>query len=846
MEMDEAALRDLVPLQSGLHYVDCPNCNQGRQENQLIWSIDSPNEVFCQFCRHRFPSEKYPMKEKVTVVSPLGNTVDFPYWSDEKGYRHFFQSKRDDEVRKYLAEQAKDLSALYVATDDKKYARRAAIILDRFAELFPNWCFHYDYPFQQKEIYEGKVTADRFRSGFRTARWNWWAYSDIPTPLIQAYDRIRDSEVLVELSKERGVDVASRIERDLIRNACDQVIANNDQLTNMSPTAWRSLIQAGKVINEPYYVHEPVRRLRQFIEKGFFYDGMWSEGSPDYGSQSLGGLSQVLQLLQGYTDPLGYIDPIDASRFDDLDLSARFPSLTLARETLSKLRLPNGRAVPIHDTWSTSNRGSTNSTRPYLLPALGHACLGGGTGENQTQFHMTWSGGYGHSHGDNLSLLLFANGQEVLSDLGYTHTAYRAWTLATAAHNTVVIDGVNQDLGRITSPTDGNLIFYDATDPRVQIVSATGERGSPRLATQYSRTLVVVNWDEFHPYAIDVFDVQGGRTHDYLLHGDADQEAIVECELASSPRKTLLPPNVTWTPTRNEGETNRIATPYYAYGFFNELRDIQLNDKASVPVTFGSPSGAKPKLRVTLMPESGCELIFGKNPSIRQTGEDDAKLDRYQRPFMMLRHQADQGTSRFVSVLEPFMGSPFISKVERIPTTNGSIALQVSTKERTDLIVLFARLEPVAFRVGSQTAIFSGDYGVLSLRNNFDALDVKFAYAVGEGGWRLGDFELKSIAACKTPLLAIEPRALIVNGITTVAPEPNTIVKITTQDGWSYPYTVKNARRDGELLRIEVVELTAMEFEVGTNRLKLLSFPQREHTGDVQVQWMPIMEKAAK
>ena len=126
------------------------------------------------------------------------------------------------------------------------------------------------------------------------------------------------------------------------------------------------------------------------------------------------------------------------------------------------------------------------------------------------------------------------------------------------------------------------------------------------------------------------------------------------------------------------------------------------------------------------------------------------------------------------------------------------------------------------------------------MSNDFDAHDVKFAYAVGEGGWRLGDFELKSTAACKTPLVAIEPGTLIVNGNATVSPEPNTIVKITAQDGWNYPYTVKNARRDGELLRIEVVELTAMELDAKSNRLKLLSFPQREHTGDVQVQWMPI------
>ena len=838
-ELDEARVIELVPLQSGLHYIDCPNCDQGKQEGQLTWSIDSPNEVVCEFCKHRYPSEKYPMSDNVTVQSPLGRTAHFPYWKNEQGYRHFFQAKRDDEIRIYLAQQARDLAALYVATKDKQYARRSAVIVDRFAELFPNWCYHYDYPFQQKEIYDGNVAPNRFRSGYRTARWTWWAYLDIPLPLILAYDGIRESGVLSELSQERGVDVAARIERDLIRNACDQVMANQDLLTNMSPSAWRSLIQAGKVIKEPYYVHEPVRRLGRFVETQFFYDGMWSEGSPDYGSQTMGGLSQVLQALQGYSDPPGYVDPIDASRFDNLELSTSFPSLNQAREVLSKMRLPNGRSVPVHDTWSTSKRGTTEQTKPYLLPALGHACLGGGNGDTQTQFHLTWSGGYGHSHGDNLSLLLFANGQESLSDLGYTHTAYRAWTLATAAHNTVVIDGKNQELGGIKSPTDGQLMFYDATDPRVQIVSATGERGYPGLAKNYSRTLVVVDMGEGRRYAIDVFDVEGGQTHDYLLHGDADRDAIVRSELKLKPIKTLLPPNMKWTPTRNEGETGRIAEQHYAYGFLSELSGCDLKANQVVPITFGSADATGPKLLVTLLTENDSELIIGKNPSIRRALENDGKLDQFQRPFMMLRHQATQSRSRFVSVLEPYVDTPFIKSIERLPAPKGTIAIQVRSDERTDLIVLSAQAESVTLRVGTQNAIFSGEYGVLSLSNDSVKREVKYAYAVGKGGWKFGDFEMQPAAACKSPLRAVEAGVLIVDSKDTVAPEPGSIVRIITDDGWVYPFSIQQSTRVGEQLRLNVVEATSMHYDEIAKRLKLVSFPQREHVGSVNVQWSP-------
>ena len=70
--LEEDALIRLVPEQSGLYYVGCPNCNGGRQENQLDWTPGRPDEVACRFCNHRYPSEQYPMRNAVTVRNPRG------------------------------------------------------------------------------------------------------------------------------------------------------------------------------------------------------------------------------------------------------------------------------------------------------------------------------------------------------------------------------------------------------------------------------------------------------------------------------------------------------------------------------------------------------------------------------------------------------------------------------------------------------------------------------------------------------------------------------------------------------------------------------------------------------
>jgi hypothetical protein len=362
-----------------------------------------------------------------------------------------------------------------------------------------------------------------------------------------------------------------------------------------------------------------------------------------------------------------------------------------------KMRLPDGRLAPVHDTWSYSRRAPLPETQPYLLPALGHACLGGGAGEAQTQAHLTWSGGYGHQHADNLSLLLFAFGREMLSDIGYTHTAYRSWTLATAAHNTVVIDGENQASGgRESGPSDGALRWFDARNPRVQVVSAEANRSYPGKARVYRRTLVAVDAGRNRRYLVDVFEVEGGRTHDYFLHGDADAPGFVETELKLKPLHSLMPSGYQWSPTRNEGEAARSRETHYAYGFLRRLRASAVPAETPLHVTFRAARRSGACLRVTLWPQPASRLVVGENPSIRKAEEDDAKLEDFQRPFVMLRRQAEDGRSTFAAVLEPHTATPFLGRMERLSIPGATLALRVQIEDRTDLIVYGAARPGVA------------------------------------------------------------------------------------------------------------------------------------------------------
>ncbi len=163
LALDEAALRALVPTQSGFLFVGCPNCRGGRQETQLQWSLTSPDEVFCGHCRHRYPSPQYPMNQVAEHTAPDGSPVRYPYWADAKGYRYYFAARADELKKTFLERRCLGLARLAFAANEPRAARLAVVLLDRFAEVFGRWCWHYDYPFRQKEIHDGVIPPERWQ-----------------------------------------------------------------------------------------------------------------------------------------------------------------------------------------------------------------------------------------------------------------------------------------------------------------------------------------------------------------------------------------------------------------------------------------------------------------------------------------------------------------------------------------------------------------------------------------------------------------------------------------------------------------------------------------------------------
>lgn len=828
--LNEPELIDLIPTQTGFIAVDCPNCEEGSQGSQLEWRIEEPSFLTCRYCRHRYPSSRYPDDRALEVRDPLGRPVRYPYYQDAGGRRYFFRARLARLARNYFMIACNELAELHALTGEAAPARKAAIILNRFAELYPGFLVtressQDDQGFQSEPPYQTQG-----------GKWGRWYFDELPTPLFRAFDLILASGELERLGAELGLDVRLRIEDDFFRAAVRHVRTYPEYHANPSPRIYEGLAVLGRVIGEPGFVHDAVRRLRGMSETSFFFDGMWKEGTFGYHRMTLNGIELVLDALGGYSDPAGYVDAVDGRHFERLDMAAEVPNLARARTATGRLRYPDGRPLPVHDSWARL-RGEylrekpLDSSTPSLWPAMGHLYLGRGRGADQMQFHLHFSGGYGHAHNDSLNISLFACGEELLSDLGYSHTRYRYWTRSTFAHNTVAVDGREQHTGSEREPSDGNLRLFAPAGDSFQVAEAGGERAYPGRVRLFRRLVMLVGMDERNAYGVDLFRIAGGDRHEWVVHGSADFDQRLATNASLEPGAThLLPLGVTFRPPASEYDTGSAGGHNPAYGF---IRGVRRGRADGVLVsTFEPLEATRPSLRIHTAPPAGSEVFVGRAPSIRRADESDARVDEVLMPILLLRRDGHGLAGSFLSVLEPFSDKPVIEHVERLDAGRGD-AVRIDGGTWVDYIVCNPEGQGETVEIGKLR--ISGRVGWVRERGG-EAVEMclvggrELAFGsrkIASFGTWVGRVTGVSRKARGAPADALEvagspPSVRDVRGLSTI---------VRHGDGSSHGYPLAGVRRVAGrtllLLRDEP------GFEVAAGGTRFLFFPRREIAGEV-------------
>lgn len=146
--------------------------------------------------------------------------------------------------------------------------------------------------------------------------------------------------------------------------------------------------------------------------------------------------------------------------------------------------------------------------------------------------------GYGHQHEDKLSVLLHAYGRLLLGEAGnyaYDDSEMRRYVLSTRAHNTVRVDGQDQNRRAgytreqfdVRQPSDGKLTIGDELDIAEGVYAEGYGPNADRSVTHHRKVLTLKQArGALGPcvVVIDTFDVSDGAAHTYewLWHFDSE------------------------------------------------------------------------------------------------------------------------------------------------------------------------------------------------------------------------------------------------------------------------------------------------------------------------------------
>jgi hypothetical protein len=329
-----------------------------------------------------------------------------------------------------------------------------------------------------------------------------------------------------------------------------------------------------------------------------------------------------------------------------------------------------------------------------------------------------------HGSRDILNLGLYAFGLDLAPDHGYPeatdYTNFSAeWTKNTISHNTVVVDasaqaGAFADYQWVATP------HGFASGDRVQVVDIAAPQAYPQTDL-YRRVTVMIRADEENSYLVDIFRVVGGSDHVYSFHAAEGPASVDGLTLVDQPTGTYAGPDVPMP--------ERRATPTrWEWGGFDWLDHVARDTNPRAPFSIDwditdtwNAVDPDPDAHVRLTVLSDVDDVALANGYPPQNNPRNPRSLRY---ALLHRSGSDGLASQFVSVIEPYVGTRFVSAIEsvRVKPPAGTVAphevaaIKVTLKDgRTDYVVSSLRPD-VPLRIDDRFTV-KGSFVVYSLRD---------------------------------------------------------------------------------------------------------------------------------
>ena len=741
----------------------CPACR--KPATMYNWEIDPfrhPWKVRCPHCREFFPKNDFEafyrsgmdpagwfspeLADRSLLVNPEAETPDQSGFGVDDGEGYVAEGHRwrfigayliYGQWKKLILGGINALSAAWVVSGEVEYGRRAALLLDRVADIYP------DFDFAE----QGLVYEVRPRSGYVS---NWHDSCAETRQLVEAYDLVfpmMEDESLIAYLKARATrhglanpkDTAVAICRNIEDRILRDTLAHRDKIFANFPNEEQTCMIIETILGWPENRERILELIDAILVEGTAVDGVTGEkGLMAYGTIGPRGTAAILGQF-GRLDPdflreilLRHPRARDHFRFhiDTWCLHSYFPKegdgggfnqekadcfgtvfgfrgapapglapspyaflgqlhqLTGDPAFAQILHEGDERMVEglPHDLFAEDPAAFQEMIRRVIagngsLPMVGSvnkeewhlAILRSGAGDRSRAFWIDYDSMGRHFHFDAMNIGLFAHGLDLLPDFGYPPIQYGGWFSAkadwvkmSAAHNTVVVNGLNSREGA------GCTSLWVDRGP-VQAIRVSG----PELtdAQRFERTLAMVDVSPDAFYVIDVFQVEGGTDHTWLLHSFAGE--VRTTGLALRPSADF-----------GHGALMRDfrGDPAPAPGWQVEWRiDRELAGLGDRPDVFLSFHGLTSDVAVDLA-QSWVSLGYGKE-----------NRDAWIPQLLVRRCATEDQKSTFVGVLEAHAGHPEITGIRRMILQDesgrdcgeSSVAIEIQLRDgRCDLVVI--------------------------------------------------------------------------------------------------------------------------------------------------------------
>jgi hypothetical protein len=827
---------------------DCPihGAEIHRKGGHYPWimSRDKPFQVKCPIGGEVYPSNKFePWWEKgLPPVTPENSSPHEKYvdngagWVNEKGERYWFVPHYMfwQRWRKDVLGGVSTLSQAYLLTGKPEYGHKAAVMLARIAQEYPEMdylkqAYHHGYPTKVR----GKI-LDYI-----------WETSTVSN-LSSAYDAIypatdlaADPKLAAFLKTKNIENLRTVVERDLITVMIDALMSN--QLRGNMGMPQRAMTDLALVLdnNDPKKGHttkelvewilktEPGKTTGEIDElfyNGYYRDGHGGESSPGYSAGWNNAFYEVAKDLNRLGVNL-FERPKMKKMADillDITMIGKFaPSIgdngsikgatklwlaNVFREAWLQYRDPRyAKALAQmgfedRNLWEDSiaeeiaefakKHGTELDFKSRNLGGYGLAILETGTGDSRRAVSMYYGAASGgHGQRDRLSTEAFFFGKPMMTEHGYpAHWLPKNpyWTGNTISHYAVVVNRKWQE-----NFFAGHLNLM-ATAPNARVMEADAARVYPNDVSLYRHTTAMIDISPSHSYLFDVWRVKGGTQHDWSFHGFpfADFSSPQFADAPVQKKGTLAGENIAFGADK---------IPEQSSGF-QYLFNVQRAHIGSTPDTASATWKSQTDdtaLNLTLLNPPAELIAADAEPELQPGAPETMK-------YLLARRQSDKEplSSVFAAIIEPSNGGAKIRSATPLQPQNAApdfagarVELEPATtgeKPRVDYIL--SNLDGKTAVVLPENIEFAGEFGVVS----DDALWLV-------NGTKLKSGALEIAAAPETATIAAvdaSKNEITLDGAEkfNVAALPGKVVTIAN-DLHSGSYTVVSAaRRDNQIV----------------------------------------------